>query len=89
MPITGMELEGVTTEGTVRPELLVKKRNGDVVSFDANRIQDAVRRCLVLDCGYAEDEAQSISDVTALQVYNLVQLQPQPVGVEEDRKSVV
>ena len=40
MPITGMELEGVATEGTVRPELLVKKRNGDVVSFDANRIQE-------------------------------------------------
>lgn len=85
MRISGTELDGVASEGSasLSANLTVKKRNGDIVSFDELRIRQAIQRCLVLDCGYVEEEANDISEVTALQVVNLSQMQPQPISVEE------
>lgn len=66
----------------------VKKRNGNIVSFDRDRICNAVRRCLVLDLKYDESEATKISEQVGIQVHNLVASREEPIEVEEVQNMV-
>ena len=68
--------------GIVSSGWLVQKRSGEQVSFEEQRVVEAIRRCLVNDCGYDADEALALSARTGAQVVNLALSQPQPIGVE-------
>lgn len=68
--------------GIVSSGWLVQKRSGERVSFEEQRVVEAIRRCLVNDCGYDEDEALTLSTRTGAQVVNLALSQSQPIGVE-------
>jgi len=63
----------------------VRKRNGDIVAFDLDRVENAIRRCLVLDLKYEETEANSAANLIGFQVYNVAALKAtyEPIGVEE------
>jgi len=61
----------------------VKKRNGNIVEFDRERISSAVRRCMLLDLNAAEAEAERVSELVADQVYNLVMIKNELIDVEE------
>jgi len=59
----------------------VKKRNGNIVDFDKNRIYAAVERCLV-ELEYDSREAKDICELISLQVENLIVRQPGVIDVE-------
>jgi len=66
----------------------VKKRSGDVVSFDLNRIKSAIYRCLNLDSQHDEKKAQTVSELIGHQVLNLALARTEPIGVEEIQNMV-
>lgn len=70
----------MTTAATLKR---VRKRNGNIVSFDKERIYSAVRRCLVLDLKYDEQEADKLSEAVSEQAHNVALSREEPIDVEE------
>ena len=61
----------------------VKKRDGNIVNFDYDRIYNAVRRCIVDDLMYNDQEANEISSLVSSQVQNLMLVHQEPSDVED------
>ena len=77
------ELLSRTSNGILENALTVKKRNGDIETFDIERIKRALNACMVQDLNYKKEKAEVIAEEVAKQVQNLLILEPQPIKVEE------
>lgn len=69
-------------------QIQVVKRNGEVVLFDAKRIERALFLCMTADLGYAPDQASTIAADIAKQVYNLVSFSDKQTTVEDIQNKV-
>lgn len=77
------ELLSRTSNGLLENALTVKKRNGEIETFDIERIKRALNACMVQDLNYKKEKAEVIAEEVAKQVQNLLILEPQPIKVEE------
>lgn len=70
------------------PQIQVVKRNGEVVPFDAKRIERALFLCMTVDLGYAPEQASTVAADIAKQVYNLVSFSDKQTTVEDIQNKV-
>lgn len=80
--------EFVDNISSVSQAIQVVKRNGELVPFDAKRIERALFSCMTCDLNYEEEYAQTAAADIAKQVYNLVSFSDKPVTVEEIQNKV-
>ena len=64
-------------------ELKVRKRSGEIVEFDAARIERALNACMAQDLRYEGDKAAELSAHVSKQVCNLLIYDQSPVKVED------
>jgi ribonucleoside-diphosphate reductase alpha chain len=71
------------TPNSPAPVLSVRKRSGQVVDYNRQKIKQAVMLCLVNDCGRAQDDAtKQLCDKVAGKVEKIVKRMTGPISVE-------
>ncbi len=79
-------LSDANTKGT--HELQVRKRSGEIVDFDTQRIQRALNACMLQDLHYETDKASQLSEHVAKQVVNLLAYDQSPIRVEDIQNKI-